>query len=171
MFRLKFSLGPICFVMLSCLWRWSCMLMNIRQVYWYWTNSRKKMSWLISQHLQITFTLRGQKAVRISFLYLHTTLLTDSEVITGKSQTEDGRSVNASRPRSERFPCKDRTDEKNKLSIKWPFHYGPEPAINENQQLVSGKKTLEGASSQPTYATDINTRSNWSLGECVRYLC
>ena len=65
-------------------------------------------------------------------------LLTDSEVITGKSQTEDGRSVNTSRPRSERFSCKDRTDEVNKLFIKWPFHYGPEPAINENQQLVSG---------------------------------
>ena len=59
----------------------------------------------------------------------------------GKSQTEDGRSVNTSRPRSERFPCKDRTDEKNKLSIKWPFHYGPEPAINENQQLVSGNRS------------------------------
>ena len=76
-------------------------------------------------------------------------LLTDSEVITGKSQTEDGRSVNTSRTRSERFPCKDRTDEVNKLSIRWPFHYGPEPAINENRKHV----TLEGASSQPTYAT------------------
>ena len=32
----------------------------------------------------------------------------------------------------------DRTDEVNMLFIKMPFRYGPEPAINENQQLVSG---------------------------------
>ena len=28
------------------------------------------------------------------------------------------------------FPCNDRMDEVNKLYIIWPFHYGPEPAIN-----------------------------------------
>ena len=32
----------------------------------------------------------------------------------------------------------DRTDEVNMWFIKMPFHYGPEPAINKNQQLVSG---------------------------------
>ena len=26
----------------------------------------------------------------------------------------------------------------NKLFTIWPFHYGPEPAINYNQQLVIG---------------------------------
>ena len=29
-----------------------------------------------------------------------------------------------------RFPCNDRTDEVNKLFIIWPFHHGPDPAIN-----------------------------------------
>ena len=29
-----------------------------------------------------------------------------------------------------RFPCNDRMDEVNKLFIIWPFHCGPEPAIN-----------------------------------------
>ena len=34
--------------------------------------------------------------------------------------------------------CNDQTDEINKLFIIWPFHYGSRPAINQNQQLVSG---------------------------------
>ena len=34
--------------------------------------------------------------------------------------------------------CNDQTDEINKLFIIWPFHYGPKPAINQNQQLISG---------------------------------
>ena len=29
-----------------------------------------------------------------------------------------------------RFPCNDQMDKVNKLFIKWPFYYGPEPAIN-----------------------------------------
>ena len=63
-------------------------------------------------------------------------LLTKSEVITGnKSQTEATRSIHQGR--GLRFPCNDRMDEVNKLFILWPFHYGSEPAINENQQLVS----------------------------------
>ena len=37
-----------------------------------------------------------------------------------------------------RFPCNDRTDEVNRLIIIWPFHYGPEPMINQNQQLACG---------------------------------
>ena len=137
MFRLRFSLGPICFIMLSCLWRWSCMLMNIRQVHWYWTNWRKNVLIDLTA-LANYFYFAWSKGCQNKLPWFTYYLLTDSEVITGKSQTEDGRSVNTSRPRSERFPCKDRTDEVNKLSIKWPFHYGPEPAINENQQLVSG---------------------------------
>ena len=137
MFRLRFSLGPICFIMLSCLWRWSCMLMNIRQVHWYWTNWRKNVLIDLTA-LANYFYFAWSKGCQNKLPWFTYYLLTDSEVITGKSQTEDGRSVNTSRPRSERFPCKDRTEEVNKLSIKWPFHYGPEPAINENQQLVSG---------------------------------
>ena len=49
-----------------------------------------------------------------------------SEVITGKSQIEalmyspSDSEVNTSRP-GLRFPCNDRTDEVNKLSIIWPF--------------------------------------------------
>ena len=32
-----------------------------------------------------------------------------------------------------RFPCNDREDDVHKLFITWPFHYGPEPAIkNDN---------------------------------------
>ena len=31
---------------------------------------------------------------------------------------------------SARWICNDRTDEVNELFIIWPFHYGPEPAIN-----------------------------------------
>ena len=37
-----------------------------------------------------------------------------------------------------RFLCNDWTDKVNKLLIIWPFHYGPEPAVNKNQQLASG---------------------------------
>ena len=37
--------------------------------------------------------------------------------------------VNTSRPRSA-ISHNDQTDEVNKLFLIWPFHYGPEPAIN-----------------------------------------
>ena len=43
---------------------------------------------------------------------------------------EMGRSINQGR--GLRFPCKDRTDEVNKVNnvfVVWPFHYGHEPAI------------------------------------------
>ena len=63
-------------------------------------------------------------------------LINESEVIAGKSQTEAMSSIHQSlRSERLRFPCNDRVDEVNKLLIIWPFHYGPEPGINENQQL------------------------------------
>ena len=53
-------------------------------------------------------------------------LLTESEVITGKSQTEAlmfdraiARSIR--KGRGLRFPCNDRMDEVNKLFIIWPI--------------------------------------------------
>ena len=64
-------------------------------------------------------------------------LITESEVIAGKSQTEATSSVHQGlRSERSRFLCNDQMDEVNKLFIIWPFHYGPEPVINENQQLV-----------------------------------
>ena len=69
-------------------------------------------------------------------------LITESEVIAGKSQTEGTSSIHQSlRSERLRFPCNDRVDEVNKLLIIWPFHYGPEPGINENQQLHGQKIT------------------------------
>ena len=56
-------------------------------------------------------------------------LLTESEVITGKSQTEAlmyiDRVIARSMPqgRGLRFPCNDRADEVNKLFIIWPFQH------------------------------------------------
>ena len=43
-----------------------------------------------------------------------------------------------------RFPCNDQTDEVNKLFITWPFHYGPEPAVNKtsNWSADNLKKTM-----------------------------
>ena len=32
--------------------------------------------------------------------------------------------------------------------IIWCFHYGPEPAINKNQQMASGSVTLKNTSPQ-----------------------
>ena len=57
-------------------------------------------------------------------------LLTASEFITGKFQTEEGRGL--------RFPCNDRTDEVNKLFIIWPFNYGPNN-INNNININNNK--------------------------------
>ena len=48
-------------------------------------------------------------------------LLTESEVITGKSQTEALMSRSIHQGRGLRFLCNDRTDEVNKLFIIWPF--------------------------------------------------
>ena len=165
MFRLKFSLGSIRLVMLSCLWRWSCMLMNIRQEHLILNQLKEKNVLIDLTPLANYFYFAWSKGCQNKLPWFTYYLLTDSEVITGKSQTEDGRSVNTSRPRSERFPCKQRTDEVNNLSIKWPFHYGPEPAINENQQLVSGNTSplKQPPTNQP--------RSTRRLGECVRYVC
>ena len=53
-------------------------------------------------------------------------LSTESEVITGKSQTE---ALNYY-IKAEVRDWDDRTEEVNKLFIIWPFHYGPEPALN-----------------------------------------
>ena len=36
-----------------------------------------------------------------------------------------------------RFPCNNRTEEINKLIIKWLFHCGLETTINQNQKLVT----------------------------------
>ena len=46
-------------------------------------------------------------------------LLTESGVITGKSQTEGARSIHQGR--SVGFPCNDRTDKINRLFMRWPF--------------------------------------------------
>ena len=51
-------------------------------------------------------------------------LLSESEFITGKFQTVEGRVL--------RFPCNDRTDEVNKLLVIWPFNYGPNNNNNNN---------------------------------------
>ena len=53
-------------------------------------------------------------------------LSTESEVITAKSQTE---ALNYY-IKAEVRDWDDRTEEVNKLFIIWPFHYGPEPALN-----------------------------------------
>ena len=46
----------------------------------------------------------------------------ESEVISGKSQTEALMYVSTSRPRSD-FPVMTKMDKVNKLFIIWPFHY------------------------------------------------
>ena len=43
-----------------------------------------------------------------------------------------------------RFPCNEQMDEVNKLFSIWPFHYGPEPVINNkthNWSADNFKKT------------------------------
>ena len=60
-------------------------------------------------------------------------LLTEGEVITGKSQTKVLRYMYWSTHQGQglRLPCKNWTDKVNKLSIVWHFHCRPESAINE----------------------------------------
>ena len=57
-------------------------------------------------------------------------VLTESEVITDKSQTMRGLDVRH-QGRGLSFPCNDLTDEVNKLFVKWLFHYGPELAQDQ----------------------------------------
>ena len=58
------------------------------------------------------------------------------------------RSLQANQGLGLRLPCNDQTNEFNKLFIIiWPFHYGPEPAINKklaikNWQADNFKKNM-----------------------------
>ena len=82
----------------------------------------------ISQFLEITH-FWDRSIVNLATLGIITIiyhLLTESEVITGKSETEAlciDRAIARSIPQGQglRFPCNDRTDEVNKLYIIWPF--------------------------------------------------
>ena len=58
------------------------------------------------------------------YVYIHVLLITESE----HWCIDLARSINQGL--SLRFPCNDQMDKVNKLFIKWPFYYGPEPAIN-----------------------------------------
>ena len=63
-------------------------------------------------------------------IIIHTIVPLINLIITGKSQTEALMYWLSDQVPGLRFPCNDWMDEVNKLFITWPFHYGPEPAIN-----------------------------------------
>ena len=65
-----------------------------------------------------------------------------------------------------RFPCNDRTGEINKLSIIWPLHYGPEPAIKKTNSWSAEKQTTSMSwhlSSRYSQVTLVSGHPFWQL--------
>ena len=61
-----------------------------------------------------------------------------------------------------RFPCNERIDKANKLFNIWPFHYGPEPVINNKTNNWSVDKFKKTCHLKELYTTAHNTaRWHW----------